>query len=77
MHQMINMAVQMVPHFPNFRGYKSAVIFSDDKLIHECYLEKPLILEVIEKLSKSGKINFHETIPKNKQELFGIINSKD
>lgn len=52
-------------------------IFSDDKLINECYLEKPLILEVIEKLSKSGKINFHETIPKNKQELFKIINSKD
>lgn len=51
-------------------------IFSDDKLIQECYLEKPLILEVFDNLRKSGKINSYVAIPRNKQELFEIINSK-
>jgi len=48
-------------------------IFSDDKLIHESYLEKPLILEVFEELRKSGKISTSLTIPRNKKELFKII----
>jgi len=50
-------------------------IFSDDKLIHECYLEKPLILEIFEKLRSNGKIDSNSSIPKNKQELVDIINS--
>lgn len=51
-------------------------IFSDDNLIHECYLEKPFILEVFEQLRSSGKIDSGAAIPRNKQELFEIINSK-
>lgn len=52
-------------------------IFSDDKLIHDCYLEKPLILEIFEQLRSSGKIDSSVVIPRNKQELFEIINSQD
>ncbi len=51
-------------------------IFSDDKLINECYLQKPLILEVFENLIKSGTLESKEVIPRNKEELFEIINSK-
>lgn len=51
-------------------------IFSDDKLINESYLKKPLILEVFEKLLESGIIKSKEIIPKNKEELFEIINSR-
>ncbi|NMM62390.1 ATP-binding cassette domain-containing protein [Clostridium sp. P21] len=50
-------------------------IFSDDKLINECYLQKPLILETFENLIKSGKVKSTETIPRNKQELFQLINA--
>jgi len=60
-----------------FREGTPYEIFSDDKLIHECYLEKPLILEVFENLRKSGKINCDTKIPRNKQELFEVINSCD
>jgi len=49
-------------------------IFSDDKLINECYLEKPLILEVFESLRKNGKIDSTVAIPRNKRELLEIIN---
>lgn len=49
-------------------------IFSDDELISNSYLEKPLILEVFEKLHANGKINSDVLVPKNKQELFKIIN---
>ena len=48
-------------------------VFSDDKLIYECYLEKPLILEVFDELLKSGKINTKVAVPRNKQELLKII----
>ncbi|MCB2294459.1 ATP-binding cassette domain-containing protein [Clostridium algoriphilum] len=48
-------------------------IFSDDELINNCYLEKPLILEIFEELRKSGKINTTATIPRNKGELFKIL----
>jgi len=51
-------------------------IFSDDELIFNSYLEKPLILEVYELLCKNGDIdyNFHNIAPRNKEELFKIIN---
>ncbi|MGK0465141.1 energy-coupling factor ABC transporter ATP-binding protein [Clostridium sp.] len=49
-------------------------IFSDDELISNSYLEKPLILEIFEKLQANGKINSDVQAPKNKQELFKIIN---
>jgi cobalt/nickel transport system ATP-binding protein len=49
-------------------------IFSDDELISNSYLEKPLILEVFEKLHANGKINSNVQVPRNKQELFKIIN---
>jgi cobalt/nickel transport system ATP-binding protein len=51
-------------------------IFSDDKLINECYLEKPLVLEMFEVLRNSGTINFGDNIPKNKEELYKIIENK-
>lgn len=49
-------------------------IFSDDELIFNSYLEKPLILEVFEKLLANGKINSNAKVPKNKEELFELIN---
>jgi cobalt/nickel transport system ATP-binding protein len=49
-------------------------IFSDDELISNSYLEKPLILEVFEKLHANGKINSDVQVPRNKKELFKIIN---
>lgn len=49
-------------------------IFSDDELISNSYLEKPLILEVFEKLHANGKINSDVQAPRNKQDLFKIIN---
>jgi cobalt/nickel transport system ATP-binding protein len=48
-------------------------IFSDDKLIHECSLEKPLVLEMFEFLHKNSKITLNNNIPKNKEELFKIL----
>ncbi|BAH08082.1 energy-coupling factor ABC transporter ATP-binding protein [Clostridium kluyveri] len=48
-------------------------IFSDNKLIEECYLQKPLILEVFEALNESKKISWNNSIPKNKEELFKIL----
>jgi cobalt/nickel transport system ATP-binding protein len=59
-----------------FREGTPYEIFSDDKLISDCYLEKPLVLEVYENLCKGGKINSNVTIPRNKQELLELINSK-
>ena len=50
-------------------------IFSDDKLIEECYLQKPLILEVFENLIESGQITSFNEVPRNKEELFKIIQS--
>lgn len=51
-------------------------IFSDDELIEDSYLEKPLVLEVYEKLYKNGHIDSCNKIPRNKQQLFEIINKK-
>ena len=51
-------------------------IFSDDKLINEAYLEKPVVLEVFQKLCKSGQIKASTKIPRNKEELFEIIASE-
>jgi len=50
-------------------------IFSDDELIFSSYLEKPLILEIYEVLCKNGDVdhNLHN-VPRNKEELFKILN---
>ncbi|APM38095.1 energy-coupling factor ABC transporter ATP-binding protein [Clostridium kluyveri] len=48
-------------------------IFSDNDLINECYLEKPLVLEVFEHLYRNGQISSSSKIPKNKQELFEMM----
>lgn len=56
-----------------FREGTPREIFSDDKLIHECYLEKPLILEMFEFLCKNRKIAEDNNIPRNKEELFKIL----
>ena len=50
-------------------------IFSDDNLIHECYLEKPIVLEIFEKLRDNGKITLDTNIPRNKEELYKILNN--
>jgi len=50
-------------------------IFSDDELIFNSYLEKPLVLETYEVLCKNGTLNhvLHNNAPRNRQELFKII----
>lgn len=48
-------------------------IFSNDELIENCYLEKPLILEIFEMLKESVQVNCTNNIPKNKKDLFEII----
>lgn len=50
-------------------------IFSDDELILNSYLEKPLILEIYEVLCKKGDVDFklHNSVPRNKEELFKIL----
>lgn len=48
-------------------------IFSDDDLIDNCYLEKPLVLEVFDELHKKGKISSTEYIPRNREELLELI----
>jgi cobalt/nickel transport system ATP-binding protein len=50
-------------------------VFSDDNLIHECYLEKPIVLEIFEKLRDNGKITLDNNIPTNKEELYKILNN--
>jgi cobalt/nickel transport system ATP-binding protein len=50
-------------------------VFSDDNLIHECYLEKPIVLEIFEKLRDNGKITLDNNIPRNKEELYKILNN--
>lgn len=51
-------------------------VFSDDELINECYLEKPLILDIFQHLCKKYKLNANDNIPRNKEELYKIINEK-
>jgi len=48
-------------------------IFSDDNLIHKCYLEKPIVLEMFEKLRDNDKITLENSIPRNKEELYKIL----
>lgn len=50
-------------------------IFSDDELIFNSYLEKPLILEIYEVLCKNGDLGLehHNTAPRNKEDLFKIL----
>lgn len=51
------------------------LVFSDEKLIEECYLEKPIILEVFQTLSSVKKWDNSEGIPKDKEQLLKIIRS--
>lgn len=48
-------------------------VFSEDKLIRECCLEKPLILDIFQLLCEKYKINVNNNIPRNKEELYKII----
>ena len=49
-------------------------IFSDDELIFNSYLEKPLLLEIYEVLCKNNHVDFNpHNVPRNKEELFKII----
>lgn len=50
-------------------------VFLDDKLIHECYLEKPIILDIYQFLCMNNKINCDTQIPRNKEELYDLIKS--
>ncbi|WP_053955479.1 energy-coupling factor ABC transporter ATP-binding protein [Inediibacterium massiliense] len=51
-------------------------IFSDDELIKNAYLEKPIVLEVFEVLCKNDQINDQKYIPKNREELLKMIQNK-
>lgn len=48
-------------------------VFSDDNLIQECYLEKPLVLEIFQILCKDNKIKFENKIPRNKEDLYKLL----
>lgn len=52
-------------------------IFSNEELIKECYLEKPLVLEVFEKLKSNGLIKENVLPPKNREELLNLLNNKN
>jgi cobalt transport protein ATP-binding subunit len=51
-------------------------VFSDDELIKDCYLEKPLILDLFQLLCKKYKLNVNDNIPRNKEDLYKIINEQ-
>lgn len=51
-------------------------VFSNDTIIKECYLEKPLMLEVYETLKLNGLLKDNISPPKNKEELIEILNNK-
>jgi len=53
-------------------------IFSDDELIFNSYLEKPLVLEIYEVLCKNGDVdlNLHNKVPRNKKDLFKILSKE-
>jgi len=51
-------------------------IFSDSEFLQNTYLEKPLILDLYERLIKNGFIGINDNIPRNKEELFNILNNK-
>jgi cobalt/nickel transport system ATP-binding protein len=48
-------------------------IFSDDHLIRDCYLEKPMVLEIFQQLCKNNKSIYEKDIPRNKEELFQVL----
>ncbi|MFL0268647.1 energy-coupling factor ABC transporter ATP-binding protein [Candidatus Clostridium radicumherbarum] len=48
-------------------------IFSNDYLIDECYLQKPLILDMFETLCNCKKISADGKVPRNKEELFSLL----
>ncbi len=56
-----------------FREGTPYEIFSDEKLIRECYLEKPLILDMFQFLCDNSKITLTNKIPRNKEELYRIL----
>lgn len=53
-------------------------IFSNDELIFNSYLEKPLVLEIYEVLCKNEDLdlNLHNNVPRNKEELFKILSKE-
>jgi cobalt/nickel transport system ATP-binding protein len=50
-------------------------IFSDNDLLDKSSLEKPLILDIYEKLKDANFLLESENIPKNKDELFNLLKS--
>lgn len=53
------------------------VIFSNDDLIKECYLEKPIVVEVFQSLISNGIIKENVVPPKNREELIKMLNTKN
>ncbi|ABK61447.1 energy-coupling factor ABC transporter ATP-binding protein [Clostridium novyi] len=51
-------------------------IFKDDDFIKDVYLDKPIVLEVYEKLVEKGYIELQDNIPRNKDELIKILDNK-
>ncbi|EGO86552.1 cobalt ABC transporter ATPase, partial [Clostridium botulinum C str. Stockholm] len=58
------------------RSGEPVEIFSDSEFLQNTYLEKPLILDLYERLIKNGFIGTNDNIPRNKEELFNILNNK-
>ncbi len=48
-------------------------IFKDDDFIKDVYLDKPIVLEVYEKLVEKGYIESQDNIPRDKDELIKIL----
>lgn len=51
-------------------------IFKDDDFIKDVYLDKPIVLEVYEKLVEKGYIESQDNIPRDKDELIKILDNK-
>lgn len=51
-------------------------IFKDDDFIKDVYLDKPIVLEVYEKLVEKAYIESQDNIPRDKDELIKILDNK-
>ena len=48
-------------------------IFADDKILEECYLEKPFLFDMFEKLKEKNLLTNTEAYPKTKEELYKLL----
>ena len=48
-------------------------IFADNKILEECYLEKPFLFDMFEKLKEKNLLTNTEAYPKTKEELYKLL----